>query len=100
MRFNVNKELQAVGKKTDEQNERADNQTDRQKDRHTDSVMIEIMTEREHWTKKRGRGSNRQKNSKKDSLKRCSHKPKQYYSKQIFAFHAIPEISSLAGAFE
>ena len=24
-------------------------------DRHTDSVMIGIMTEREHWTKKRGR---------------------------------------------
>ena len=41
--------------KIDEQNERANNQTDRQKDRHTDSLMIGIMTEREHWTKKRGR---------------------------------------------
>ena len=80
-------------------------------DRHTDSLMIGIMTEREHWTRgegekkgkkgrERGRGRNRLKNSKKDSLKRCSHKPKQYYSIQIFAFHAIPEISSLAGAFE
>ena len=24
-------------------------------DKHTDSVMIGIITEREHWTKKRGR---------------------------------------------
>lgn len=24
-------------------------------DRHTDSLMIGIMTEREHWTKRRGR---------------------------------------------
>ena len=74
--------------------------------------MIGIMTERESIGlrregekkgkrgRERGRGRNRQKNSKKVSLKRCSHKPEQYYSKKIFAFHAIPEISSLAGAFE
>lgn len=47
--------------------------------------MIGIMTEREHWTKKRGRekgkkgerergrGRNRQENSKKDSLISNSH---------------------------
>ena len=81
-------------------------------DRHTDSVMKGIMTQRESIGlrregekkgkrgRERGRGRNRQKNSKKVSLKRCSHKPEQYYSKKIFAFHAIPEISSLAGAFE
>ena len=100
---------QLENKQTNKMNEQIIRQTE---DRHTDSLMIGIMTEREHWTKKRGRekgkkgerergrGRNRLKNSKKDSLKRCSHKPKQYYSIQIFAFHAIPEISSLAGAFE
>ena len=60
---------QLENKQTNKRNVQIIRQTE---DRHTDRLMIGIMTEREHWTKKRGgekgkrgrergRGRNRQK---------------------------------------
>ena len=43
---------QLENKQTNKMNVQIVRQTE---DRHTDSLMIGIMTEREHWTKRRGR---------------------------------------------
>ena len=43
---------QLENKQTNKMNVQIIRQTE---DRHTDSLMIGIMTEREHWTKRRGR---------------------------------------------
>ena len=43
---------QLENKQTNKMNVQIIRQTE---DRHTDSLMIGVMTEREHWTKRRGR---------------------------------------------